>query len=283
MKPSMNKIWLFLAMAYPMVMNAQTEQEQAPKPVRKNEFNASMNYQSALHFFGRTDSLRSSGLFPLLGYQLKGGIYAQGSFIFVNNQAQPVTYTGTVLEAGYRFPQSDHFNGNVFFSRFLYKEESTLVQSALRSQTGVNMNYTNKIININAGADLKFSNRTDVGATFGIDHMFLFTKGMNGAAIALAPGITANMGTQQFSNTYLQRRQVLGIPVTERVTEQVKQFNILSYEMMMPVVFVKGKCNLAVIPSYVIPQNLITVAGQPSLSERGSNMFYVTLSAGIRL
>jgi hypothetical protein len=32
-----------------------------------------------------------------------------------------------------------------------------------------------------------------------------------------------------------------------------------------------------------MPQNLVTVAGRPDLSERGKNMFYVTLSAGIRL
>lgn len=280
MKKSKSTALLLTAMFLPLFILAQ---EASEEKVQKNEFSASINYQSALHFFGRTDSLRSSGLFPMLGFQLKGGLYAQSNFIFVQNSMQSAAYTGATIEAGYRFPQSDHFTGNLFFSRFLYKDESLLVQSALRSQTGVNLSYTNKILNVNGGLDLKFSNQTDVGATFGIDHLFIFNKGMNNAAIALAPSATANLGTQKFSNTYLERKNVLGIPVTQQTTENVTQFNILSYEIAMPIVFVKGKCNVAITPSYVLPQNLVTVAGRPDLSERGKNMFYVTLSAGIRL
>jgi hypothetical protein len=280
MKLSKSRSMLWLAIVLPIFSLAQEAGEKQPT---KNEFNASFNYQSALHFFGRTDSLRSSGLFPTLGFQLKSGLYAQGNFIFVQNSMQSAAYTGTTVEAGYRFPQTDHFSGNIFVSRFLYKDESTLVQSALRSQTGANLSYLNKILNFNGGVSLLFSNQTDVNASLGVDHLFIFNKGMNNAAIALAPSFTANLGTQKFSNTYLERKNVLGIPVTQQTTENVTQFNILSYEAAMPIVFVKGKFNMAVTPAYVMPQNLITVAGRPDLSERGKNMFYVTLSAGIRL
>jgi hypothetical protein len=30
-------------------------------------------------------------------------------------------------------------------------------------------------------------------------------------------------------------------------------------------------------PSYILPQNLVTVAGRPDLSERGQNTFYATI------
>lgn len=280
MKQCKSSTLLLVAMLLPIFMLAQ---EAGDENNKKNEFSASMNYQSALHFFGRTDSLRSSGLFPMLGFQLKGGLYAQGNFIFIQNSMQSTAYTGTTIEAGYRFPETEHFSGNLFFSRFLYKDESTLVQSALRSQTGINLSYLNKFININGGMNLLFSDKTDVNASLGIDHLFIVNKGMNNAAIAFAPSFTANLGTQQFSNTYLERKNVLGVPVTQRTTENITQFNILSYEIAMPIVFVKGKCNLAVTPSYVMPQNLITTAGRPDLSERGDRLFYLTLSAGIRL
>ncbi len=211
-------------------------------------------------------------------------MYAQGNFIFVQNSAQPATYTGATVEGGYRFPQSDHFNGNVFYTQFLYKDKSTLVQSALKSQTGINLAFTNKILNINLGADLKFSDKTDVGGTFGLDHLFIITKGLKNAAIAIDPSVYAYAGTQQFSNSYLKKESVLGFPVSQQnVTERVTQFNILSYEASMPVVLVVGKFNASVIPAYVIPQNLASVAGRPDLTERGQNMFYVTVSAGIRL
>jgi hypothetical protein len=45
----------------------------------------------------------------------------------------------------------------------------------------------------------------------------------------------------------------------------------------VPVVYVKGKWMALVTPSYILPQNLITVAGRPDLSEKGQNMFYATV------
>jgi hypothetical protein len=281
MKKAICRILLVAGISTPLFLAAQ-ESSDNKKSTQKDEFSASINYQSALHYFGRTDSLKSSGLFPSIGFQSKTGLYAQGNFIFVNNAAQSTAYTGTTIEAGYRFPQTDHFNGNIFYSQFLYKDKSTLVQSALKSQTGINLSFTNPVVNINGGADVKFSNQTDLGATLGFDHLFLY-KLADGMAFALDPSVYAYAGTQKFSNTYLERKNILGVPITQQTTEQVTQFNILSYEVSMPLVFVAGKFNASITPAYVMPQNLVTVAGRPDLSERGKNMFYVTLSAGIRL
>ena len=281
MKTNNWRYLLFVMMILPILSFSQ---ESSTKASQKDEFSASVNYQSALHYFGRTDSLKSSGLFPSVGFQSKTGLYAQGNFIFVQNASQANTYTGTTIEAGYRFPQTTHFSGNLFYSQFLYKDKSTLVQSALKSQTGINLSYLNKIANINGGLDLKFSNQTDAGATLGLDHLFLFANPETHTAFAFDPSVYVYAGTQKFSNTYLEKKNLLGIPVTQQSTEQqVTQFNVLSYEISMPVVFVMGKFNASVTPAYVIPQNLVTVAGRPDLSERGKEMFYVTLSVGVKL
>ncbi len=126
-------------------------------------------------------------------------------------------------------------------------------------------------------ADLKFSDQTDVGVTAGIDHLFVTPiKGWQNSAIAIMPSATLNAGTQNFTTTHTKRNNFLGLPVTEEKTEQVKRFNILAYEFSAPVVLVSGKLNAYVVPSYVIPQNLI-------VSERGENLFYVTVGAGFRL
>src|ERR1035437_6084766 len=106
----------------PLALKAQNDS------IHKAEFSASLNYQSRLNYFGRTDSLKSSGMYPSIGYQLKCGLYAQGNFIFAHNSLQPYTYAGSTIEAGYRFPQEKKINGNVFLTKFLYKNNSTLVQ-----------------------------------------------------------------------------------------------------------------------------------------------------------
>ncbi|MEK7198757.1 MAG: hypothetical protein AAB212_02400, partial [Bacteroidota bacterium] len=101
--------------------------------------------------------------------------------------------------------------------------------------------------------------------------------------IAINPSVYAYAGTQKFTNTYFEKRGILGFPVTRQTTEQVTQFNVLSYELSLPVVFVSGKFNASITPSYVIPQNLVTVSGRPDLSERGKEMFYVTFGLGVKL
>jgi hypothetical protein len=262
---------------------ATTDSVKTDSVPKKNVFSGSINYQSALHYFGRVDSMKSSGVFPILGYDFKNGIYAQGTAVFVQNALAPLTYTGVSVEAGYKFPEKKHFEGNLFASKFFYQDQSLLVQSALQAQAGVNLTYKNKYVNVNGGADLKFSDRTDIGATAGVDH--LFVKKINKwkkSAIAAMPSATLYAGTQNFSNTYIQKENVLGIPVTQQRTEQVQQFTILAYEFSAPVVLVVGKLNAYVIPAFVIPQNLIVIKDRPDLSERGENLFYVTVGMGFR-
>jgi hypothetical protein len=270
----MKKIFAILFLMASIKSLAQEDSDM----VKKNEFNASINYQSNLNYFGRTDSLKSSGLFPIISYKLKNGLYAQGTAVFVQNSATPFNYTGASMELGYYFPEKKHFEGNIFASKFFYQDKSVLVQSALQAQTGINLTYKNKIMNVNVGGDFKFSDRTDVGATAGVDH--LFVKKINAwkaSAIAIMPSATVNAGTQNFTNTYIDKENVLGLPVTRQRTEKVEQFNVLSYEFSAPLVLVAGKFNAYVVPSCVMPQNLI------SDIEKGSNLFYVTIGMGIKL
>jgi hypothetical protein len=251
---------------------------------RKNVFTSGVTYQSKLHYFGRTDSLNSSGLFPSIGYELKQGFYANANFIFVNNPATSLDYSGTVIEGGYKFPQSKNFSGNIFYTHFLYENSSQLVQSALKGQTGINLIWNNKIVNVNTGADAKFSNKTDFGLTGGLDHLFIYVIPNTKKAIAVNPSFYTYAGTQNFTQTYYRNRQVAGITLgQQKVTEDVKQFKILAYEASLPIVLVVGKFNASLTGSYVMPQNLVTVEGRPDLTENGKNMFYVSAGVGVRL
>lgn len=251
---------------------------------RKNVFTSGVTYQSRLHYFGRTDSLRSSGVFPSIGYELKQGLYANANFIFVNNPATSMHYAGTVIEGGYKFPQSRNFSGNLYYTHFLYDNNSQLVQSALKGQTGINLTWNNKILNISGGADAKFSNKTDFGLTAGADHLFVYVIPNTKNAIAVNPSFYTYAGTQNFTQTYYRNRQVGGLMLgQQKVTEDVKRFNILAYEASLPLVFVLGKFNASVTGSYVMPQNLVSVQGRPDLAENGKNMFYFSAGVGVRL
>ena len=255
---------------------------------RKNTLTAGVNYQSRLHYFGRTDSLKSSGLFPTIGFETKPGFYGSANFVFLNNSSKSFNYSGTVLEGGYKFPESRNFSGNIFYTHFLYNQDAEIVQAALKGQTGINLTYNNKIVNVTAGGDAKFSDRTDFGLTGGLDHLFIYVIPGTKLALAATPSAYVYAGSQNFTQTYYKQRNVPilpGLPAGQQqaVTQEVKNFNVLAYEFSLPVVFVAGKFNATLTGSYVMLQNLVKVANRPDLTESGKNMFYVSAGLGVRL
>jgi len=277
----MKKIFIpaLISICFSCYLEAQTDSTENSKP----QFKLSVNYNSNLNYYGRTDSLRSSGIFPLAELWFKN-FYINAAPVFVNNASASFDYAGTVTTAGYLFISDDKkwFN-NFYIVKPFYESNSQLVQSALKLQGAFSITNLNKLINITGGADVKFSDKVDFGFTAGIDHIFRKQFADN-SVLVLDPSAFLYAGTQQFTNTYYKRNNFLGLPGPgQTVSEEVKKLNILSYEFSMPVIFTKDKFQLLLTPAYVIPQNLITVQGRPDLSERGKEMFYVTIGAKIIL
>jgi len=258
------------------------QQDSLPQKKETVQFKIGVYYNSNLNYLGRTDSLRSSGIFPLAELWFGKGFYINAAPVFINNAISSFEYAGTVTSAGYRFSNKKNtFGGNLFFTKPIYKDNSQLVQSAVKSQFTSSLTWSNRIINITAGADVRFSDNVDYGATGGIDHLFRFEPG-NNFVLVLDPSAYVYAGTQKFTKTYYKQSNFLLFPgAQQQVTETANKFNILSYEFSIPVVLAKGKLQLIANPAYVIPQNLLKVDGHPDLSERGKEMFYITLGGKI--
>lgn len=253
--------------------SAQTDSTEKQKP----KFKLGINYNSSLNYYGRTDSLKSTGVFPMAELWFTKDIYVNAAPIFVNNAVQSMEYAGTVSTLGY-LHVTDKWITNLYVLKPFYKQSSQLVQSALQAQTGASFSKLNKLINITAGADLKFSDKIDIGAMAGVDHL-IKKQLANNDVIVIDPSVYVYAGTQNFTNTYYKKKSgfLLFPGSSEQITESVTQFNVLAYEFSMPVVYAKGKWMALLTPSYILPQNLITVDNRPDLSERGQNMFYATL------
>lgn len=258
----------------------QNATAQSDSSAFKPQFKISANYNTGLNYFGRTDSLRSSGIFPLAELWFTEKFYVNAAPVFVNNAVQKFDYAGTVATLGYQ-NISERWITSVYITKPFYKESSDLVQSALKVQSGVNLTYRNKIINLNAGGDVKYSDKVDFGATAGLDHVFRIETG-KGSVVVIDPAVYAYAGTQNFQRSYYKKNKpgfLLFPGNNQLVTEEVNRFAILAYEATVPLIYAKGKLMLIATPSYIVPQNLITVPNRPDLSERGENMFYATLTA----
>lgn len=242
------------------------------------------SYNSGLNYYGRVDSLHSKAFYPFVGIAIKNGLYVNASFVFLHNSLQS-QYAATLLEGGYNFKNhKGNWAGNLSVTRFFYQQDIDLVQSAIREMASASLSNLNKVLDITIGANVKWSDRADIGGQAGLDHIFRFPDLFGGDVLVLNPSANVYAGTQNFTRTYLEQKSLLFLPVDQQqVTTTTQQFNVLAYEFSLPMVYGYKKMNLILTPAYVIPQNLIVVPGQPQLSENGANLFYVTVSAKFTL
>jgi hypothetical protein len=260
-----------------MIFSTIAQAQEKDKETSTIDFKLSANYNTNLNYFGRTDSLQSSGFFPMAELWVNNSFYINAAPIFVNNRYQSFVYEGTTATLGFQHV-TDKLITHAFFMKPLYTAETKLVQSALKAQTGLNLTALNKILNVTVGTDLKFSDKTDLGATFGVDHLILFPE-KNEVTLIIDPGFYAYAGTQNFSRTYQkQKRSFLLIPVNSQEKKDEQRFNILAFEFAVPIILTKNKFEFSATPSYIIPKNLMQVEGRPDLSEQGKNTFYSTFS-----
>jgi hypothetical protein len=256
-------------------------QEDSTAPM---QFKLGMFYNSHLNYYGRTDSLKSSGFFPTAEWWLDDHFYLTASPVFVHNNIVSFDYAGTVATAGYQFrSKNEHWAGNVIGVKPFYKKSSQLVQSALKAQGAFTISSLNKILNLTAGADIKWSDKMDYGVTGGLDHIFR-KQFENNLVLVIDPSVYVYAGTQQFTNSYLKKTSFLIFSGPDQViSEQVNKFNILSYELSLPVVLAQGRFQFILTPSFAMPQNLVKVQGRPDLSENGKNLFYVVVGVKAKL
>jgi hypothetical protein len=245
----------------------------------KPQFKLSLNYNTGLNYFGRTDSLKSSGFFPMAELWITPDFYVNAAPIFVNNALQRLEYAGSVATVGYQ-KVSDKWISGVYLLKPFYKESSELVQSALKAQSGANFSFLTSYVNLNIGGDVKFSDKVDFGATGGVDHLIRI-ENKNNSVLVFDPAFYVYAGSQNFQRSYYKKNNTgfLLFPGNNQlVTEEVSKFSILAYEATIPIVYARDQWTLVATPSYILPQNLSTVAERPDLSERGQNMFYATLT-----
>jgi hypothetical protein len=248
---------------------------------KRASFKIGVFFNSNLNYYGRTDSLRSNGVFFLGELWFNKNIYISAAPVFTNNNAYTMKYAGSVITLGYyKKSESEKFLSHIYLIKPLYETGSQLVQSALKVQGTANFSALNKYVNVNFGGDIKLSDKLDYGLTAGLDHLYK-RELSDKLFLFLNPTVTVNAGTQQFTNSYFKKNNFLLFPgVEQQMTEEVNKFNILSYEFSIPVILTKTKFQLILNPAYVIPQNLITVQNSQDLSESGKEMFYIT--AGVK-
>jgi hypothetical protein len=234
-------------------------------------------YAPLLNYYGRTDSLKSSALLPTIDIEFDSlRLYVSATSIFINDKPQILAYAGAIIEAGYRFGKKlKGFGGDVNASNFFYNT-TQLPQSALKEGVGTNLYYLYKYINFSASANLGFSDKTDVFTSIGINRIFKKVKRKN--TYVAAPAFVANMGTQNYTTSANNPSILPGIIPSQQELQNSSRFSLLDYELSMPLIYARNHVYVIVTPSYIVPENVVTVPGHPAFSEKANDLFYINLT-----
>ena len=272
-------IFFILASSQNISAQSTTNPVQAKDEKNAASLTIGSGFSSNLHYYGRTDSLKSNALIPNLSFEFGKGFFINASFIFINNKTKSVDYTAAVAGAGYKFGAEEGLAGSIYADKFFY-QNNQLVQSSQTGQAGFSLSWLNKVADINLGSSVVFSDNTDFFTSLGLDHPFRFGK--EATVFSISPTVTANAGSQNFTHSYLLKRNIFLFPLAdEQFTQTSKRFQLLSYDISVPMEFVHNNLSIHITPGYVLPQNIIKVEGRPDLSENASNLFYFNIGASI--
>ena len=259
----MKPLFLFCSL-FIFLFSGTAQQDSTDKS--KVQFKLGVNYNSNLHYYGRTDSLNSSGIYPMAELWVNDSWYVNAAPIFVHNKVVGADYAGTVTTLGY-LHVSKKWITHLYALKPFYTAESALVQSALKGQAGASVTALSKVVNLSVGGDVKYSNVFDFGAQASLDHIVRMEHGKN--IFILDPTVSVNAGTQRFLQTHRQKKGVL-FPREEVVTQEKLAFRVLAYEMSLPFIYVRNGIQFMATPAYVAPQNLLP-------GENGKPLAYITL------
>ncbi|HEV2355311.1 MAG TPA: hypothetical protein VGR89_13770 [Puia sp.] len=252
---------------------------------QRTHLNISMTYNSIMNYYGRTDSVKYYGLYPAVGIEFKGGIYVNGSFVFIGND-QRRQYAATVLEAGYNFASGNgHWAGNLSATKYYYQGNTDLVQSVIRGMAAASLTNLNNIANVTLEANARFSDKVDEGLQGGLDHTIRLRRVLaSDGVLIIDPTVTVYSGTQHFTQTFLQEQKFLFLPTGEQALSQNSQvFSILAYEASLPVVYGLKGLNVVFDPAYILPQHVLGANGEVVPPASVSNLFYITLTMKIAI
>lgn len=286
-----------------VIFSQSTDEKENIPAVSKSYFKSSLSYLSNAVYQGRKDSAVISYITPSISYINKHGWNITGALSYSPNaginEIELITF-----ETGYDHKFSSSFGANAYAAAYFYNQFSTSVQAAKNVGIGVGIDYSPKdIFNLSADAGFSVAKKPDISTTVSIGHPFYM--GSAGHDFSIAPTAALIAGTQSYYQNYytdkkfnqlIRARQGRGRGRTNSGTTTTtsskkinvtsgKSYNVLDYDLSIPVTYDEKKWGLFLIPVYSMPVHPLVYYEEGSLipiTETLTNSFYFTLGAYIK-
>ena len=242
----------------------------------KSYFKVATRYYSDVVYSGRKDSIQVPYIEPSLSYFHESGFFISTALAFnpISKFSQP--FDRFTIDVGYEFSLSDDINAGIYYSKYNYNANSQAISSDLKSDLGIDLNYTKKHWQLSGGAYLFFSGLTDSFTYLSLAYNQEIKIG--NMKLFILPKISSNQGTQKLFNNSKAKR--LG-----QKTTTGNGFNVLDYEVAIEFNLDKPKWGITLEPYYAIPLNpalLSTNKITGDKYEKLSNTFFTQFSVYLK-
>jgi hypothetical protein len=237
---------------------------------KKASLKFGVNYLSNSVFLGRADTVKTPLIEPEFKYTFKPGIYISGNLDYIPNRATNRLDAGS-LAAGYDYDITDDLSGSVLFTKLFYSANSTQIGSSIGSTINANLDYDiAEIITPSISADyniLKQGFGHDVILMGGLAHDFAIEGILaDKDLLIISPTANINAGTQNFYDAYLtlkkykltkkgQAKEAAAKKLLAAQDAKLAKFNILDYELSVPIEYKTGPVIFSFTPTYAIAEN----------------------------
>ena len=288
----MKPFFLLITLLLFVFFSGHTQDASTAEKNNDSYFKFTGSYLTNSVYYGRKDSLALPYLTPSIGYFDKSGFYISGSISYLNSKDQKgIDYTA--IDLGYNFSAGNHFSGDVYANKSWYNQSSSNIKSDIKGNIGSLVSYDLNVLQINAGIDLTFATKTDIGLNLGVSHSFLF--GPEDNQFSIDPSFTTNWSSLHSYEGYVSRKAIKkpgailpgGASVSAVTTVQNNKITLLDYELWVPFVYATKKFGFTFTPTLSIPKNPIytttTITTKSSSGQQSSLLFNSTPQSEINL
>ncbi|MDX1828098.1 MAG: hypothetical protein R3342_01000 [Lutibacter sp.] len=259
-----------------LLNNNLTGQTKSNKTNTKHEngsyLSTSMYYVSDAVFMGRKDSISTPYLYPSLTYHHKSGFYVTSSLSYLTkeNQSRVDLFLASI---GFDFA-SDNFSGDFSVTKYFFNNDSYNVISDIEADLTATLSYDFNIVNLSATASSYFnkSSSSDIFLSSEISHDFISSN----AKFQISPTAGIYLGSQNFYEEYYINTKIRsqgtggsgngsgtgGVTETTITTIEIQEsqkFNVMAYELSLPMWYTEKSFTISFLPAVVFPENEATL------------------------
>lgn len=239
-------------------------------------------------FLGRNQSERLPFYSTDLSYISKKGFWLSAIAYQVVNTTSFVDEVD--LTAGWAFTLSSRLDAALYYSKFFFSPESTLLKSttgnALSGHLGLDWNlvYSRLTTTATFGGSTDFFLILDNSRSFGTGKLL-----HKADSLVIEPKFSILAGTQHFVETHMTSSPApdvspIGLPGrpagpggggTTQTETTTSSFSVLNYEVSLPITYSINNLSLEVVPRYAIPVNQLEGSVQEPQLFVTASLYYI--------